>query len=129
MSIELPSVTVAGVTIAHNACNWRVATNRHPTTGGRSWGWIEGAPGNVCWSNDERFDEKAAGEAVNLHNDWLEEQKPPLMKLIEAAERQKKIAKRFEDAKAVFEKAKADLEAIDREVIRLSLQAAPRIEA
>jgi len=129
MSIELPSVTVAGVTIAHNACNWRVATNRHPTIGGRSWGWIEGAPGNVCWSNDERFDEKAAGEAVKLHNDWLEEQKPPLMKLIEAAERQKKIAKRFEDAKAVFEKAKADLEAIDREVIRLSLQAAPRIEA
>jgi hypothetical protein len=129
VSIEIPSITVAGVTIAHNTQKWRVATNRHPTTYGRSWGWIDGAPGNVCWSNDERFDEKAAGEAVKLHNDWLEEQKPPLMKLIEAAERQKKIAKRFDDAKAAFEKAQAELEAVDREVIRLSLQAAPGMAA
>jgi hypothetical protein len=31
---------------------WRVETNRHPTCSGNTWGWIEGAPGNVCWSND-----------------------------------------------------------------------------
>jgi hypothetical protein len=121
----LPSITVAGVTVEHNTQPWRVAKNRHPNSDNTDWGWIEGAPGNVCWSDNGRFDRVAAGEAVKIHNDWLEQQKPLLVKLIEATERNRKLAKRFGEASAAFEKAKAELEASDREVIRLSLQAEP----
>ena len=33
---------------------WRVATNKHPTTSGNSWGWVEGTRENWCWSNDNK---------------------------------------------------------------------------
>jgi hypothetical protein len=122
---EIPSITVAGVTIEHNTQPWRVAKNRHSNIDGTDWGWIEGAPGHVCWSDNERFNREAAREAVKLHNDWLEDQKPTLVKLIEATERNRKIARRFNEAKAVYEKLQAELEESDREVIRLSLKASP----
>ena len=33
---------------------WRVVTNKHPTTSGNSWGWVEGTRENWCWSNDNK---------------------------------------------------------------------------
>lgn len=84
---EAPSVSVAGVTVMHNAAPWRVATNRHPTIYGRAWGWIEGAPGNVCWSDDETFNRAAAASMVTAHAQWLEDQKPLSIRLVEARER------------------------------------------
>jgi hypothetical protein len=52
---------------------WRIATNRHPNTDGTRWGWIEGAPGNICWS-DERgsnLTRAQAGQMVLDHNNAL----------------------------------------------------------
>lgn len=96
-------VTVAGVTVAHNEVVWRVCTNRHRTTGGREWGWIEGAPGNVCWSNDykEGFNMVAAGEMVAAHNRWLEDQQPLSIKIIKAR-------RAFDDAAFAFDKVKKE---------------------
>lgn len=31
---------------------WEVKTNAHRNCNGTAWGWIEGAPGNVCWSDE-----------------------------------------------------------------------------
>lgn len=77
-------LTVHGRTVRHNTIAWRVATNRHPETNGRSWGWIEGAPDNVCWADSESFNRAAAGEMVKAHNAWLESQKPLDLRLLEA---------------------------------------------
>jgi hypothetical protein len=47
---------------------WEVKTNRHPTTSGYSWGWIEGSP-NLCWSNDRLVQNEAdAHRLVAKHN-------------------------------------------------------------
>lgn len=119
--VELPSVTVAGRTIRHNDKKWRVATNRHSNTDGSRWGWIEGAPGNECWSDNEIFNSIAAGEAVEIHNQWIEDQVPVVIRLINACEKQNAIRSEHDRAKASFESAKAKLEQIDREVIQLSL--------
>lgn len=44
-------------------------TNRHTTTDGNLWGWIEGCTLNICWSNDsERFNSSKAAELVRWHN-------------------------------------------------------------
>lgn len=80
------SVTVKGVTVVHNTRKWHTCTNRHPTTSGYSWGWIEGAPGNVCWGDDQRFNSKAASEMCTVHNQWLEHQKPISLRIVEARE-------------------------------------------
>lgn len=48
---------------------WEVKTNRHRTLDGKCWGWIEGLPGNVCWSDDDNvFDHNKAAFIVKLHN-------------------------------------------------------------
>lgn len=51
---------------------------------------------------NRRFNRAVAGEAVKLHNNWLEDQKPTLMKLIEATEHNRNLVKRFNEAKAAF---------------------------
>lgn len=107
----LPSVTMEGVTIRHNTARWEVKTNRHPETDGARWGWIEGAPGNVCWSNSQRFNSAAAGEAVKLHHEWLEAQKSPDVRYIEAKEREAKAQAEYNEAKRKLETATQKLEA------------------
>lgn len=44
-------------------------TNRHPTTPGNAWGWIDGCSLNICWSNDDnRFNSKMASDLVEEYN-------------------------------------------------------------
>ena len=49
---------------------WSVETNKHKTCRGNEWGWIEGASGNLCWSNDagSRFTKEDANRKVADHN-------------------------------------------------------------
>lgn len=90
------SVAVSGRTVEHNELPWRVATNRHPNTDGTDWGWIDKAPGNVCWSNNNNvFDRTAAAEMVRAHNQWLEDQQPLPLKIIKAK-------REFEQANSEF---------------------------
>lgn len=91
------SVTFAGKTVAHNEFPWRTAKNRHSNTDGTAWGWIESAPSRVCWSDNERFNREAAHEIVRAHNQWLEDQRPLSIKIIQAK-------REYEDAKAEFER-------------------------
>jgi hypothetical protein len=104
---DAPSVTVRGVTVPHNTREWRVATNRHPCTGGAAWGWIEGAPGNVCWSNEKNFNREAAGQMVAAHSQWLEDQKPLSIRLVEARERYMRAKATHDNALAAYSKARA----------------------
>lgn len=50
-----------------------IHTNRHTSTAGNSWGWIEGCTLNICWSNDNnKFNHKAAGEFVREYNNRMQ---------------------------------------------------------
>lgn len=83
-----------GKTFTHNSKKWGCCTNRHTTTSGNCWGWIEGAPGNVCWSNDSKsFDQYAAIDVCSFHNKWLEEQSPIEIRVME---QRKKLAASWE---------------------------------
>lgn len=86
--------------IQHNTKRWQKKTNRHTTTAGRSWGWIEGAPGNICWSDDlgSNLTSTQACKLVNEHNLWLEEQKPIVLRIVEATERVTTARKSYEQA-------------------------------
>lgn len=100
---ERPSVTYSGKTVLHNTARWVVKTNRHTSTAGNDWGWIDGAPSNLCWSNDNTtFNYKAACEIARLHNQWLDEQKPLSIRLIEANEI-------LDVARMALDKARAEL--------------------
>ncbi len=95
----VPTIRCGSQDVQHNNVRWRVCTNRHTTTAGRAWGWIEGAPGDVCWSNDnESFNEAAAGRAAHEHNEWLEQQKSVTVKLIEAEDVRKSAQARYDKA-------------------------------
>ena len=78
--------------IEHNSAVWEVRTNRHPNTDGSSWGWIDGAPGNVCWSNNEPFNRSRAGEVVAEHNAWLERQRPVDLRIVDARKRMENLS-------------------------------------
>lgn len=99
------SVTVAGRTVPHNEYVWGIKTNRHTTTGGYDWGWIDGAPGNICWEDGERFDRAAASEMARAHNRWLEDQKPLPIKIIQAKRRLKEAEGTLSIATKTFEAA------------------------
>lgn len=45
---------------------WKIATNRHTTTNGYSWGWIEGHPDNACWSEDPSSSERGLNDAIRM---------------------------------------------------------------
>lgn len=115
-----PSVTVAGVTVTHNTKPWSVETNRHPKTSGRSWGWIEGAPGNVCWSDDKKFNRQAAGEMVSVHAIWLEDQKPISIRLVEARERYAKAKSPHEAAREKYDRTGEELTASEELIAKLA---------
>lgn len=91
--------------VFHNTVVWQMRTNRHTTCNGHSWGWIEGAPGNVCWSNDSRdFDFSKASSAITAHNQWLEQQTPIELRIVKLREKidrqQQEVGVRRENLKA-----------------------------
>ena len=96
----IETITVAGRTVEHNTVPWSVETNRHKTTLGNYWGWVEGAPGNVCWSNDGgAFNSAAARELVKQHNEWLASKKHPDILYIEAVQRLRRAEEAYNAAK------------------------------
>lgn len=116
------TVTVDGVTVHHNTVPWRVCTNRHSNTDGTSWGWIEGAPGNVCWSNNGRFRQASAIRMASLHNEWLEEQKPLAIRLIEARDAKDKAFKTYDRALREFQAAEQTYVRCNQHVLNLEAQ-------
>lgn len=115
-----PSVTVCGVTVPHNTVPWRVAINKHPELNGDSWGWIDGAPGNVCWSNSKAFNAKAAGQMVAEHAQWLEDQKPLSIRLVEAREQYAVVKRKYDETALAHDKAKAALIAAQERIAALA---------
>lgn len=114
-------VKLGETTIAHNEFVWRSCTNRHTTTYGNSWGWIENAPGHVCWSNDpkEKLDRSQAQALVSAHNKWLEDIQPIQLKIIKAKKSVRDLTEMFKEkekaylmTKQLLEKAKTDLVAL-----------------
>lgn len=111
-----------GVTYLHSDRKWDVKTNRHTSTAGNRWGWIEGLAGNVCWSNDpgDRLSGKDATEIVRIHNAWIDDQVPVSLKLVKASENLARAERecsdaeiRFLDAEAVLEKARSEVERLE----------------
>ena len=45
-----------------------VKTNRHTTTDGYLWGWIEGTTSNTVWGDDNKFNHAAAVTLVRDYN-------------------------------------------------------------
>ena len=71
----MKTFAVFGVRIERNDREWEVRWHRHPSTNGYLWGWIEGAPGNVYWSNATEFGEHEALYVVRKHNALLEQER------------------------------------------------------
>lgn len=77
-----------GKTFTHTAYPWQSKTNRHPETGGMSWGWVEDTNGQqiATWSNSRNNGGLTAAQmadVVNAHNAWLDSQKSPAVKALE----------------------------------------------
>ena len=118
--MEQATMNCGGKQVPHNTASWRVATNRHTNTDGTAWGWIEGAPGNVCWSNESsKFNREKAGIAVAEHNRWLEEQKPIELRIIEATERADAARRKADAARQEADKCAAALDVALGEVMQL----------
>ena len=118
--MQQATINCGGKDVPHNTVTWRVATNRHTNTDGTSWGWIEGAPGNVCWSNSTgAFNREKAGVVVAEHNRWLEEQKPITLRIIEANRRANTASQRAKAARKEADDSEAALTAALDEVFRL----------
>ena len=117
-----PSFEYKGVTYLHTSGKWCTRTNRHTSTAGNSWGWIEGHPGNLCWSNDpgDKLSGSDAAKICEIHNQWVDDQVPVSIKLVRAcenlarAERDRDSAEvRFLEAQETFHKAKAVVEQLE----------------
>jgi hypothetical protein len=52
-----------------------VKTNRHTTTSGYLWGWIEGTTANTVWSDDHKFNYAAAAALAREYNKTVEASK------------------------------------------------------
>lgn len=87
------TIKCGGKDVLHNTLVWETCRNRHTNTNGTDWGWIEGTPVSVCWSNDSAFDRKAAGLVCKEHNDWLEQQKPIALRIVEARDEVDRVEK------------------------------------
>lgn len=94
--------------IEHNSYPWRVAKNRHPNTDGTAWGWIAGAPGQPCWSNEpgSKFTSQDASRLVEAHNVWLERQTPVATRLLKARERMARLAVDMQRAQEAYDAAR-----------------------
>ncbi len=107
-SVDDEGITVRGRFFAHTTKLWRHCTNRHRNSNGTSWGWIDGAPGDDTWSDDKAFDSRAARIAIDMHNQWLEDQKPVKLKLIEANDALTKAARRLKAANEELDAAERE---------------------
>lgn len=97
---QIETVTVAGRTLEHNTVKWEVKTNRHLTTTGRLWGWIEGAPGDSTWADGESFNCKAASQMAALHNEWLEARQHPEIRRIKAIHELRSAERAYNEAES-----------------------------
>jgi len=94
----METIRCGSVEVPHNTVKWQTKTNRHTTTIGNLWGWIEGAPGNVCWSNDNNvFNSAEAGRVAREHNERLENQRPISLRMVECQERIQRAATAVEN--------------------------------
>lgn len=98
-------VAAVGRSFKHTTELWRVCRNRHTNTNGTDWGWIEGPAGDTTWSDDKSFNREAAARVVALHNQWLDQQKPVSLRLIEADQRLTTAARRLRDAEEELDAA------------------------
>lgn len=99
-------VAVNGVKIPHNSKRWELKTNRHTSTSGNSWGWIEGCPGHVCWSNDTgEWSAASAAEAIRLHNKWLVLQQPLTIRVADQRLLVEKVRAAYDEAAERFDNA------------------------
>ncbi len=108
---SLLKFTMFGREFNHTTTPWRVAINRHPTTKGQLWGWIEGAPGNQCWSDDGGGSLlMAQAQAVcDEHNKWLEAQKSPGIRMAELLPRITALREEIKAAQDKIDKLSPEL--------------------
>lgn len=120
IQLELQLIfTVAGRSLRHNDRRWTVLTNRHTSTDGSYWGWIEGADGNECWSNNKPFNEAAACEAARAHNAWLEEQ-APLATISKLTSQSNEIQRDIADRRKTLAERERELAAIEKRIAELA---------
>jgi len=41
-----------------------IHTNRHSSTDGTDWGWIDGCTTNICWADNTSFNRVAAAKFI-----------------------------------------------------------------
>jgi hypothetical protein len=87
------------VNIKQNTTKWQHCTNRHPTTRGFSWGWIEGASHHETWSDDpdSKFKSADASRVVTEHNAWLENIRPVELKLIDERNKESALTRQIDE--------------------------------
>lgn len=120
MTYDVPTIRCGTKDVPHNTVKWRSCTNRHPTTRGRSWGWIEGAPGNVYWSDDNQSFTSADAERVcREHNEWLENQKPIALRIIECNGRIETASAAVGQAQLKLSECQSKKDSEVREMLRL----------
>ena len=73
---------------------WRVATNKHPTTSGNSWGWVEGTRENWCWSNDNKKSYADARFIAQAREGWPH----AIERAMEAEELNRELVEALEEA-------------------------------
>ncbi len=112
--------------IKMNTAKWECCVNRHTTTRGYSWGWIEGA-GNTTWSDDpgSPFTSKDASAAVKEHNDWLEDSRPAELKLIDARNLAYRLQQEVNDKRAALRIAEEKLTAVHATIRALDAIVSP----
>lgn len=119
-----------GVTYPHTESPWVSRTNRHTSTRGYSWGWIDGpirdGGRDYTWSNDpgESFTSSDAAEVVRIHNEWLEEQEPLVFRLIKAERNMTALSNRFRETQNQLTRVKEELDESIEEVDSLRKQVA-----
>lgn len=118
------TINCGGAEVEHNSQAWQTMTNRHPTTRGRAWGWIEGAPGNVCWSNDpgSKFTSADARRVTTEHNTWLERQTPLALRITKQEEACARAAKRHAQAVATEQRCAKDVAAEHAKLVTLQAE-------
>lgn len=120
MTQEQATIRCGTKDVPHNTVKWESLRNRHSTTRGNDWGWIEGAPGNVCWSDDNQSFTSADAERVcREHNEWLENQKPIALRIIECNGRIEKASAAVDQAKLRLNECQSQKDAEVAEMLRL----------
>ena len=96
-------------TLTHTDKPWRMVVNRHPETNGGAWGWIEGPYGNVTWSSRTRND---AAAAVLTHNNWLDAQKSPMVRLAGLEQERVNLVKQIKPLEVQLKRLRGNMTAV-----------------